>query len=229
MSYLITQLWFCLLVAAVIGAIIGWWLKRLFCRNEVEELDATWRNKLGGLERDRDSLQRQLDDAPATAAVTAAAPVESAAIAPVEPAPPPPSKPTNYPVEEVEGIGKGYGKKIREMGITTTQELLEKCCQMDGRLQVAEKIGIEDFVVSKWTSMCDLMRISGIRGQFAELMVYAGIDSAQDLAKQNPERLHDILAKSNQEQERVETVPSTSKLEPMINQAKALQVVMKDV
>ena len=59
-------------------------------------------------------------------------------------------------------------------------------------------------------------------------MVYADIDSVKDLAKKKPERLHTILSKYNLEQYRVETVPSDTLLGQMINQAKALQVIMKD-
>ena len=216
MGYLIQQMWFCLLLAAILGAIIGWLLKSLFYRNQIDELEATWRSKCDRVERERDSLQQQLADSSSAAVATA---TPSAA----------PSKVTSYPVEEVEGIGKKYGKVIREMEITTTQEFLDKCCQMEGRIQVAEKVGIEDFVVGKWASMCDLMRVPGIRGQFAELMVYAGIDSVQDLAKQNPERLHNVLATSNEEQNRVRTVPGASSLESMINQAKTLNPVLKDL
>ena len=50
---------------------------------------------------------------------------------------------------------------------------------------VAEHVGIEDFVVHKWASMCDLMRLSGVEGQFSELMVYAGINSVHDLSQQS--------------------------------------------
>ncbi|MGI9227881.1 MAG: DUF4332 domain-containing protein, partial [Gammaproteobacteria bacterium] len=195
MGYLIQQMWFCLLLAAILGAVIGWLLKRLFCRGELDDLDSSWRSKLDRVESERDDLRSQLSSAAAPVSAVAAAP--AAAVATAEPVAVTPSKPTSYPVEEVEGIGKSYGKSIREMGITTTLELLDKCCLMDGRIQVAEKVGIEDFVVHKWASMCDLMRVSGVGGQFAELMVYAGIDSAQDLAQQDAGRLHDILAKAN--------------------------------
>ncbi len=213
MGYLIQQMWICLLLATLIGAFIGWLLKRLSCRTELDELETTWRSKLDRVESDRDGLQRQLADSSTAVLVTAA----TASTAP-----------STHPVEDVEGIGKSYGKKLREMGLTTTQELLEKCCQMDGLIQVAEKIGIEDFVIEKWARMCDLIRVSGIDGQIAELMVHADIDSVQELAKKKPERLHTILTKSNLEQYRVEAVPSASLLEQMISQAKALQVIMKD-
>ena len=220
MGYLIQQMWFCLILAAVLGAIIGWLLKSLFCRGELEELESSWRSKVDRLEGEHADLQHKL-----SSASVEAVPVATAAPAPVVT----PFEPTSYPVEEVEGIGPGYGKSIREMGITTTLELLDKCCRMDGRIQVAEKVGIEDFVVRKWASMCDLMRISGIRGQFSELMVYTGIDSVQDLAQQDPSRLHETLAKANQEQERVKTVPDASSLEDMINHAKTFDEKMVDI
>ncbi len=223
MSYLIQQMWFCLLLAALIGAIVGWLLKKLFYRDELAELDKGWQAKLAKIESERDDLQRKLSS------TTAETPITTATIAEPLAEVITPTESIAYPIEEVEGIGASYGKSIREMGITTTQELLEKCCNLEGRIQVAEKVGIEDFVVRKWASMCDLMRISGIEGQISELMVYAGIDSVQDLAQQDSERLYHTLAEANQIQNRVQSVPDISSLGPMIDQAKTLNAIMEDI
>ena len=135
---------------------------------------------------------------------------------------------SSYDVEEIEGIGKSYGKKLRDLGISTTEQLLNQCCNLDGRIYVAEQIGIEDFVVQKWASMADLMRINGIEGQFSELMVYAGIDSTQDLGQQKATALYKKLSTSNQEQNRVKTLPDEALLDQMINQAKSLNIIMQD-
>ena len=95
-------------------------------------------------------------------------------------------------------------------------------------MTVAEHVGIEDFVVRKWASMSDLMRLSGIEGQFSELMVYAGIDSVQDLGQQSAGALHNRLSGSNQEQNRVKEIPDERSLDLMISQAKSLKAIMQD-
>ncbi len=213
MSYLIQQMWLCLLLAALLGALIGWWLGKSSCRSKLNDLDASWQLKLDNKERD---YSRKLEEVNIPAAAGTAASMISMA------------EQSSYEVEEVEGIGKSYGKKLRDIGISTTEQLLNKCCNMNGRIDVAEHIGIEDFVVHKWASMSDLMRINGIEGQFSELMVYAGIDSAQDLGQQSAGALYSKLSTSNQAQNRVKTLPDESSLELMINQAKTLKTIMQD-
>lgn len=213
MSYLIQQMWICLLIAALLGALIGWWIAKASCRSRLEELEENWRRKLDDKERD---YSQRLEDAGKSAVSETAATMISRA------------EQTSYEVEEVEGIGKNYGKKLRDLGISTTEQLLNQCCNMDGRIIVAEQIGIEDFVVRKWASMSDLMRLSGVEGQLSELMVYAGIDSVQDLGQQNATTLHATFSASNQEQHRVKTIPDESSLALIISQAKSLNTIMQD-
>ena len=213
MSYLISQMWLCLLFAALLGFAIGWWLAKSSCRSKLDDLDADWRRRLDEKERDH---SRKLEEASKPAATGIAAAIISDA------------DQSSYEVEEVEGIGKSYGKKLRDIGISTTEQLLNQCCNMNGRVTVAEHVGIEDFVVRKWASMCDLMRLSGVEGQLSELMVYAGIDSVQDLAQQNESALYNKLSAANQGQNRVKSLPNESSLGLMINQAKSLKAIMQD-
>ena len=165
MGYLITQLWVCLLGAAIIGTATGYLLARSACRNRLEDLEESWKRKLDDKKND---YLRKLEEASKSSIATAK--TQKISIA----------EQTSYNVEEVEGIGKSYSKKLHDIGISTTDQLLNQCCNMNGCITVAEHVGIEDFVVSKWASMSDLMRISGLEGQLSELMVYAGIDSVQN-------------------------------------------------
>ena len=214
MSYLIQQMWLCLLLAALLGVIIGWWLAKTSCRSKLNDLDASWQKKVDELDQE---YATKLTEANKPAAAGTAAGVISKA------------EQVSYEIEEVEGIGKSYGNKLRDKGITTTQQLLDQCCNIDGRIEIANHIGIEDFVVYKWASMCDLMRINGIEGQFAELMVYAGIDSVQDLGQQDTNKLYNNLLSSNDEQKRVKEIPDPRSLEMMIGEAKELPVLMQGI
>lgn len=219
MSYLITQLWICLLIAAAIGAIIGYWLAKSSCRSKLDDLDASWRHKL---EDNSNEHSRKLAEL-STSAVTPAA-VAAVSAPPVAAI----TEQSSYEVEDIEGIGKSYGKKLRDMGISTTEQLLNTCFNLDGRITVAEQIGIEDFVVRKWASMADLMRINDIEGQYSELMVYAGVDSVQELGQENASALHSKLSTANAEQNRVKVIPDETTLAQMINHAKSLREVIQD-
>ena len=214
MSYLISQMWLCLLIAALLGFIIGHLLTKLSNQKKLNNLEINWQRKLDEKEKDYTSKLTKID-APAVSIS------EKKVITKAEK--------TSYSVEEIEGIGESYSKKLRDKNITTTQQLLDKCGDIEGRIEVANHIGIEDFVIFKWASMADLMRISGIEGQIAELMVYAGIDSTQDLGQQDASSLHNILSSSNAEQNRVKEIPDEASLEQMIGQARELPALIQDI
>jgi predicted flap endonuclease-1-like 5' DNA nuclease len=62
MNYLITQIVFCLLLAALFGFIIGWALRSIACQKKIAELEAAWADRLaasaGGAPVQRDDLKR---------------------------------------------------------------------------------------------------------------------------------------------------------------------------
>ena len=63
MTYLITQIVLCLLLAALFGFIIGWALRAIFCQKKIAELEAAWADRLaavsaGGAPVQRDDLKR---------------------------------------------------------------------------------------------------------------------------------------------------------------------------
>lgn len=63
MAYLITQIVFCLLLAALVGFLIGWALRSLACQKKIAELEAAWADRLtaassGGAPVQRDDLKR---------------------------------------------------------------------------------------------------------------------------------------------------------------------------
>ena len=63
MTYLISQIVLCLLLAALFGFIIGWALRAIACQKKIAELEETWANRLaaasaGGAPVKRDDLKR---------------------------------------------------------------------------------------------------------------------------------------------------------------------------
>ena len=59
MSYLIGQMMICLLLAALLGFLIGWALRALLCHNKISELEAAWEKRLAaaGAPIKRDDLK----------------------------------------------------------------------------------------------------------------------------------------------------------------------------
>jgi predicted flap endonuclease-1-like 5' DNA nuclease len=125
-------------------------------------------------------------------------------------------------IEDIEGIGPSYGEKLRSAGIKTAEALLEAGAAAQGRSALAEKTGLSEAQILKWVNMADLFRISGIAGQFAELLECAGVDTVKELRNRNAESLADTLAKVNEEKKLCKATPSAKTLASWIEQAKAL-------
>jgi predicted flap endonuclease-1-like 5' DNA nuclease len=127
-----------------------------------------------------------------------------------------------YKIEDIEGIGPAYGSKLVAAGITTTDELLEKCSTPRGREELAEKTGMSKSVLLKWANMADLMRVSGVAKQYAELLEAAGVDTIKELRNRNFENLAEKMKEINDEKNLAKTSPAPSVVEGWIEQAKTL-------
>jgi CBS domain-containing protein len=98
-----------------------------------------------------------------------------------------------YILSEVKGIRGPYHKKLRHVGLVTTKDLIKRCRTEVARESYANEMGIDPFLLLKWTKMADLMRVEGIGQQSAELLILAGIDSMKKLAKSDLEVLLEPL------------------------------------
>ena len=88
-------------------------------------------------------------------------------------------------IQDVEGIGPKYAEILRQQGIDTTDKLLHVGGSRAGRVELAEKTSINESRILKWVNMCDLFRIKGVAGQFAELLEGAGVDTVKELRNRN--------------------------------------------
>ncbi len=129
----------------------------------------------------------------------------------------------DYEIEEIEGVGKGYGKQLREMGYKTSLSLLQNCPDKKAINAVAVKMKQEYWVVESWVSMADLLRIQGVNGQFAELLYFSGIHSVQRLALFNATNLTKKMERTNKKEHRVKETPSVEAVREWIAIAKKLE------
>ena len=131
-----------------------------------------------------------------------------------------------YKVEKVEGIGETYAKKLIEVGVKTTDDLLSKGATPKGREQLAEQSGISEKLILKWTNHADLMRIKGVAGQFAELLEAAGVDTVKELKHRVAANLQAKMEEVNAAKNLTNRVPAVKEVEKMIEQAKALEPIL---
>ena len=82
-------------------------------------------------------------------------------------------------IQNVEGIGPKNAGLLNQQGIYTTSKLLEVGRNRSGRKEIADKTSISESSILKWVNLCDLFRINGIAGQFAELLECSGVDTVK--------------------------------------------------
>ncbi len=126
----------------------------------------------------------------------------------------------SYKIDEIEGIGPSYGEKLTGAGIKTTDDLLELCATPAGRKAIAEKTGLSEKHILGWTNMADLMRVSGVGRQYAELLEASGVDTIKELRNRNPENLAAKMGEINAAKKLAKATPSQSVVEGWIAQAK---------
>jgi predicted flap endonuclease-1-like 5' DNA nuclease len=132
------------------------------------------------------------------------------------------SESLSKPIKEIEGIGLNYAEKLKNIGIDTVQNLLDKGCTRTGRKELAEKTGISDKLILEWVSMADLFRIEGIGEGYSDLLEEAGVDTVVELSKRIPESLHTKLKEVNELKKLVKQLPSLDMVKKWIEAAKKL-------
>lgn len=125
-----------------------------------------------------------------------------------------------YKIDEIDGIGPAYREKLTTAGIKTTDDLLEQCCTPKGRKATSETTGVSEKQLLEWSNMADLMRVSGVGRQFAELLEASGVDTIKELRNRNADNLATKMEEVNTEKKLSRTSPSVSQIKDWIDQAK---------
>lgn len=129
----------------------------------------------------------------------------------------------SYKIIEIEGVGEAYAEKLKEAGIKTVEDLLERCATAKGRKDVSESTGISPKLILKWTNHADLFRISGVGPQFAELLEASGVDTVKEFRHRKAENLAEKMSEVNERMKLTKRVPSVAELQKMIDEAGKLE------
>ena len=92
-------------------------------------------------------------------------------------------------IEDVEGIGPVHAASMKAVGVSTTDQLLERGATPSGRQALADATGISIGQILKWVNHADLWRIDGVGSEYSELLEAAGVDSPAELAQRNAANL----------------------------------------
>ncbi|HBR98402.1 MAG TPA: DUF4332 domain-containing protein [Gammaproteobacteria bacterium] len=125
-------------------------------------------------------------------------------------------------ITDVEGIGKKWAQALSTASITNTDQLLESGATRAGRGKLAKETGLSEAQILKWVNMCDLFRIKGIAGQYAELLEAAGVDTVKELRTRNAENLAAKMKAVNDDKNLTRQVPGVNAVANWIDQAQDL-------
>ncbi|MDH3590562.1 MAG: DUF4332 domain-containing protein [Planctomycetota bacterium] len=128
-----------------------------------------------------------------------------------------------YKIQDIEGVGPSYGSRLVDAGITTTVDMLRLCCAPAGRRQVASATGLSESLILKWANLADLMRISGIGPQYAELLERVGVDTVKELRHRNAQNLAFSMKEINDRSHVAKRTPAVSVVESWISAARSTE------
>lgn len=122
----------------------------------------------------------------------------------------------------VEGIGHSYAKKLAQLDIRTTNQLLTEGATRQGRKKISESAGISYKLILSWVNIADLVRIPGIGEEYSDLLEESGINTVLELRNRKPAHLYARLIETNAQKKLVRRVPALSEVESWISHAKKL-------
>ena len=130
-------------------------------------------------------------------------------------------------VTTIEGIGAATARKLKKVGIGSTEKLLDMCCEPQGRERIAREARIDERKLLRLVNHADLMRVKGVGGEFAELLEASGVDSIPELARRDAGNLVAKLHEVNDAKKITRRLPSdeqvvgwikaAGRLEPMVS------------
>ena len=125
-------------------------------------------------------------------------------------------------LEKIEGVGPKYAAKLKEAGINTQEQLLEKGSTPKGRKELEAATGLSGKLLLNWINRADLARIKGVGEEYADLLEASGVDTVPELAQRNPENLHAKMTEVNEAKKLVRSMPSAKQISDWVEQAKKL-------
>ena len=125
-------------------------------------------------------------------------------------------------IDQVAGVDHKQATKLRKAGVRTSKRLIEVAATRRGRTQLAKETGLSSKDLQNWVHHADLLRVNGVGGEYAALLVEAGVDTLRDLRRRNPTALLAKIIGLNGANRIVERLPTESMVESWIESAGTL-------
>ncbi len=130
-------------------------------------------------------------------------------------------------IDAVEGIAQRTATKLRKNGIRTTEALMKRAADRNGRKALAAATGFTEKQILEWVNRADLMRCKGIGGEYSDLLEAAGVDTIKELRRRNATSLTNKMVEINEKKKLVRRLPTESMVSRWIEFAKDLDPLVK--
>ena len=127
-----------------------------------------------------------------------------------------------YPISKLEGLTAVDAKKLRSVGIRTTDAFLEAASTSKGRKALAARTGFSEQQLLEWANLADYMRIPGMGNGKTKLLRAAGVTTVREFTHRNPARLAQAMKDVNDKRKFVSVLPSEKSISELIAQARKL-------
>lgn len=210
MDYLIQEISLFLAAAFLIGALYGWVVRAIRSQRDLGSHLDRHEQELKQLRTENEVLRERIEQLE----LVPARGVEE-------------DWQDEYPINVIEDIETSTLNKLADINIETTKQLWKYCDTEDKVYDLAAKIGVEDFAIQRWVSISQLLRVANIEADDANLLEATEIYSLADLAAQKPVRLGEKLAKNNEREHILESIPDEDKLAGWIEHAQHILNMQK--
>ena len=130
-------------------------------------------------------------------------------------------QPHYWSIDKLPGLPENEQKLLQNLGIVTTQDLLNRANTPQAKQTLASLLQINIKYVNKWVALADLARLPSVGCQYCGLLLHAGIASVKQLAQTPIHRLHpQIMRLHVATMQRKDLCPSVDMVKQWIQDAK---------
>lgn len=118
-----------------------------------------------------------------------------------------------YKIADIKAFGPEFVTKFNTLNIHTTEDLLKFVKDPKGLQTLTEKSGLTPALMDRFVKISQLTRVEGINPQYAELLLWSGIDTPEKLHDQKPDVLLRKLTEVNNTRKLNVMLPQVSDIE----------------
>jgi predicted flap endonuclease-1-like 5' DNA nuclease len=126
-------------------------------------------------------------------------------------------------ISAIQSMDHRSATKLRKAGVRTTDSLLRVAATRTGRRRLAKETGLPEAEILAWVNRADLLRITGVGSEYADLLEVAGVDTIRELRRRNPGRLLEAMTELNLRKRLVRRLPTDGMVREWIEEAKELE------